>query len=113
MDKLFLLKPSFANPALPGRLFYCWHCALLEGLLAMYPELNSKIQVSRVDWERPRGPVIAEVGPENQSLPLIVLREGEASRHETGRWKNRSFIADKDAILKYLSEEYGIAESHP
>jgi hypothetical protein len=36
-DRLFLLKPDFANPAFPGDRFYCWHCALLEGVLVSFP----------------------------------------------------------------------------
>ncbi len=30
-------NPDFTDPALPGRRFYCWHCALIEGVLAGFP----------------------------------------------------------------------------
>ncbi len=33
-DHLYLLAPDFTDPAFPGRRFYCWHCALIEGVLA-------------------------------------------------------------------------------
>ena len=38
-DRLFLLQPGFEDPAYPGRCFYCWHCALIEGVLASFPLL--------------------------------------------------------------------------
>jgi hypothetical protein len=55
-DRLFLLKPDFADPAYPGQRFYCWHCALLEGVLASFPHLQAKIDVVRIAWPRPRQP---------------------------------------------------------
>lgn len=113
MDQLFLIEPDFQDPDFPGRRFYCWHCVLIEGLLSIYPSLQQKINIFRIDWMRPRTRVIAEVGPDNQSLPLLVLSEGKESRHQTGSWQGRSFIADKDAILRYFSEEFGISEAHP
>lgn len=113
MDKLFLLKTSFQDPKFPGRFFFCWHCALIEGLLATHPLLLKEIQVFRIDWPRPRKEIISEVGPTNQSLPLLVLREGKSSKHETGIGNDRSFISDKDAILRYLVDEFGIPEIHP
>lgn len=113
MDKLFLLKSQFQDPQYPGRAFFCWHCALMEGLLSLYPHLLQKLEVIRVEWPRPRAEVISEVGTENQSLPLLVLAEGNKSKYHTGIWEHRSFISDKDAILQYLSEEYGIPEVHP
>jgi hypothetical protein len=39
-DRLFILKAEFVDPAYPGRRFFCWHCALLEGVLASFPHLN-------------------------------------------------------------------------
>ena len=38
-DRLFLLRPGFEDPAYPGQRFYCWHCALIEGVLASFPAL--------------------------------------------------------------------------
>lgn len=113
MDKLFLLKSPFQDPQYPDRTFFCWHCALIEGVLAMHPYLHQKLEVTRLEWPRPRTEVISLVGSENQSLPLLVLSEGKRSKHQTGVWQNRSFVSDKDAILQYLAEEYGIPEVHP
>jgi hypothetical protein len=113
MDKLFLLKSQFRDPDFPDRTFFCWHCALMEGLLQLFPVLQEKLQISRIEWQRPRQEVIHEAGPENQSLPLLVLQEGKSSKHQTGSWQGRALIGDKDAILRHFAEEYGIPEVHP
>ncbi len=113
MDKLILLNPGFQDPEYPNRDFYCWHCVLLEGLISIYPKLRTQLEIERVDWQKPRHRVVELVGPENQSLPLLILDEGKTSKYSTGAWRNRAFISDKDFILRYLTDEYGIAESHP
>ncbi|MBR0877496.1 hypothetical protein ABIF65_007667 [Bradyrhizobium japonicum] len=112
-DRLFLLRPGFEDPAFPGQRFYCWHCALIEGVLASFPKLAEKLDVERIAWPRPRLPVIALVGEENQSLPLLVLADGTTSPHQTGSHHGRAFIADKDAILAALSERHGFPDPHP
>jgi DUF3088 family protein len=112
-DVLFLLRPGFEDPALPGRRFYCWHCALMEGVLASFPALAARLDVERIAWPRPRQAVIALVGEENQSLPLLVLADGATSPHQTGSHRGRAFIADKDAILAALSERHGFPDPHP
>lgn len=112
-DKLFLLRPYFQDPAYPGKRFYCWHCALMEGVLASFPELAKRLDVERVDWRRPRLAVIELVGEEHQSLPLLVLADGAVSSHQTSMYQGRAFVSDKDAILAVLSERHGFPEPHP
>ncbi|MBO9576265.1 MAG: DUF3088 domain-containing protein [Sphingobium sp.] len=112
-DTLFLVRPGFDDPAYPDQLFYCWHCALMEGVLVSFPELAERIDVQRVAWPRPRQAVIDAAGQENQSLPLLVLAEGEESRHQTGVFEGRAFIADRDEILAALSERHGFPVPHP
>jgi len=112
-DTLYLLKPGFADPAFPGRSFYCWHCALLEGVLASFPALAARLDVERIDWPRPRQALIERVGDENQSLPLLILAEGATSPHQTGHHRGRAFIADKDGILAALSQRHGFPDPHP
>ncbi|MGY3471112.1 hypothetical protein ACVW0I_007983 [Bradyrhizobium sp. LM6.11] len=112
-DRLFLLRPGFEDPAFPGRRFYCWHCALIEGVLVSFRQLAEKLDVERIAWPRPRQPVIALVGEENQSLPLLVLADGATSPHQTGSHQGRAFIADKDAILAALSDRHGFPDPHP
>jgi hypothetical protein len=112
-DRLFLLRPGFTNPAYPDRSFYCWHCALLEGILASFPELATRLEVERIAWPKPRSALVALVGEENQSLPLLVLAEGAASPFQTGSHEGRAFIDDKDKILAALSERHGFPHPHP
>lgn len=75
-DILFLLKPGFRDPAFPEQDFYCWHCALMEGVLASFPEHRPALDVRRIAFPRPRGEVIALIGAANQSLPVLVWRRG-------------------------------------
>ncbi|MGO4387961.1 DUF3088 domain-containing protein [Microvirga sp. 2YAF29] len=112
-DKLFLLKPDFEDPAYPGQHFYCWHCALLEGVLASFPHLASRLDVERVAWRRPRSSVIEMVGDANQSLPLLVLADDAVDTLATSSYKGRRFVADKDAILRALSIRHGFPDPHP
>lgn len=112
-DTLFLINPDFADPAFPGARFFCWHCALMEGVLASFPWLADRIDVVRVDWAWPRQPVIDLIGVENQTLPLLVLADpldaGGARRDRVAP----TFVAEKDAILAALSERHGLPQAHP
>ncbi|WP_374631013.1 DUF3088 domain-containing protein [Ferrovibrio sp.] len=112
-DILFLLRPGFEDPAYPAQVFYCWHCALMEGVLASFPALAARLDVRRIAWPRPRQPVIDLVGEANQSLPLLVLGHGASSVHQTGIYQGRAFVAEKDKILAALSERHGFPDPHP
>lgn len=112
-DKLYLLKPNFEDPAYPGKRFYCWHCALLEGVLASFPELAANLDVERVAWPRPRTRVIHLVGEDNQSLPLLVLAGEVLAELPVRSHEGIRFIADKDDILLALSLRHGFPEPHP
>jgi hypothetical protein len=112
-DRLFLLKPDFEDPAYPGQRFYCWHCALLEGVLASFPSLQSKIDVERIAWARPRQDVVDIVGEDNQSMPLLVLAADAPEQLATGTFRGQRFVDDKDAILTVLSRRHGIPRAHP
>jgi hypothetical protein len=112
-DKLFLLYPSFEDPALPGRTFYCEDCALIEGVLATFPMLKEKLEIHRIAYPRPRPEVVALLGEANQWLPLLILRNGDTSVHQTGIYQGLSFVSDKDAILRVLSERHALPLPHP
>lgn len=112
-DILFLLKPDFADPAYPDKRFYCWHCALLEGVLASFPDLAPRLDVRRVAWTRPRADVIALVGLENPSLPMLIFAP-DAPEDVPAKVSGRvRYLDDKDAILDLLSRRHGFAEPHP
>lgn len=112
-DKLFLLRPDFEDPAYPGKRFYCVYCALIEGVLTSFPELGKQLEVERVAWPRPRLSVIAMVGEQNQSLPLLVLAGTDVSTNRTGVFEGRSFVSDKEKILTALTERHGFPLAHP
>lgn len=112
-DTLFLLIPGFEDPAYPGRRFYCWHCALMEGVLASFPGLADTLDVVRIPWLRPRQTIIDLVGEDNQSLPLLILADDAPADLATGSYRGRRFVDDKDAILAVLTRRHGVAEPHP
>jgi hypothetical protein len=112
-DKLIILQAGFSNPAYPGQRFYCWHCMLIEGLLASYPDLQSRIDVERIAWPKPRAEVVTLLGTENQSVPVLVLADDAPSGMETGRFGERRFVAGKEAILEVLAARHGIPDPHP
>ena len=117
-DRLIILQSDFADPAYPGQRFYCWHCMLMEGLLASFPALQSRIDVARIAWPKPRAEVVALIGPENQSLPVLILADDASDLEtgaglETGTWNGRRFVAGKDTILKALADRHGVPDPHP
>jgi Protein of unknown function (DUF3088) len=112
-DRLFLLKPDFEDPAYPGERFYCWHCALLEGVLASFPSLTSKIDVERIPWSKPRQAIVDIVGEHIQSLPLLLLAADAPDELATDRFGAQRFVDGKDEILAVLSRRHGIPRPHP
>lgn len=112
-DTLILLRPDVADPAYPGRRFRCWHRALLEGVLASFPALGARLDVHRVDWPRPRRALVDLLGPEHQSLPVLVLAPDAPDRLATGVASGHWFAEGRDAILRALSARHGIPLPHP
>ena len=112
-DKLILLAADFSDPAYPNQKFYCWHCTLMEGLLSCYPQIADQLDVVRISWPQPRQEVIDLIGPENQSVPVLILADDAPIGLGTGSFCGRRFVNDKDAILQALSVRYGIADPHP
>jgi hypothetical protein len=112
-DTLFLLKPGFTDG--DGAPYYCPHCTIFEGLLHLYPEMAAQIEVQRVAFAKPRAEIVALLGAEHQSCPVLVL--GEASRNSApnpaiqtaGRYR---FIDEPEDIGNYLSATYGIPRPH-
>ncbi len=112
-DRLFLLDPTFADPALPGRTFYCRDCVTIDGLLALFPEAAARLDVIRVPYPRPRAAVVQAAGVANQNLPLLVLAEGADPTLADGRHGETWFAADLKTILRALHRRHGFPEAHP
>ncbi|MGH1421546.1 MAG: DUF3088 domain-containing protein [Hyphomonas sp.] len=105
-DLLVILKPDFTDPAYPGQRFYCWHCALIEGVLASCPELSQAIDVERIAWPRPRQRLVDLIGDNNQSAPVLILAENTQGTE-------KHFITDVHEILRVLSERHQTLKPHP
>jgi hypothetical protein len=113
-DQLFLLLPSFADPRAGPGLFHCPFSARIEGMLAFYPFLRSRMDVHYLDFPRPRTAIVDLIGPEQQSCPVIVLPPGAADIPGTTRSPTgRLFINDSSAIASYFAEVHGIPAPHP
>lgn len=112
-DTLYILEPTFSNPAYPGEVFYCEECVLMKGMLSAFPELAEKLDVVSVAWPRPRQVIVDLLGEENQSLPVLVLADDAPAdlvcKNHNGVW----FENDKDAILELLSRRHGLPRAHP
>ena len=116
MIKLFLLKPDFTDPNndKEGKLYYCPHNALIEGVLKYYPKLENELEIHRIDFKRPRPQVIAEIGEENQSCPVLIADKSdvESETEFFTPYGNKLFINDENQILKYFAEKFGIGIAH-
>lgn len=113
-DKLLLLKPGFMDKDQGP--CYCPGCATLEGLLSFYPQLRDALDVRYLDFPRPRPEVIAEIGAENQGLPVLVLyapAPAEALNDlDVREWNGRRFLQNPTDIGRYLARTQGIGEPH-
>lgn len=112
-ETLFLLAPGFRDGE--GAPYYCPYCTIFEGLLSLYPEQLSSIDVRRVAFARPRPELVDFLGTEHQSCPVLVLAaplaapiEGVNVTAANGRW----FIDEPQDIGNYLSATYGIPRPH-
>ncbi len=109
-DTLFILRPGFFKDA--DGPFYCGDSVSVEGLLSFYPQLRGAVDVEYIDAPRPRQAIVARIGEDNQSAPVLVLGNGQTPKdgaiavqeHEGTR-----FINDPADIRRYLSSQYGVA----
>lgn len=112
-DTLYLLNMGFSDDLYPQARFFCPDCTLLEGLLANNPQQASAIDVVYVDFAKPRHALIARVGEQNQSLPLLILSAGSSSEHQSGVYNGRSYITDLKGITAAMAERHGFPVKHP
>lgn len=101
--KLFLLKADFADAKIGSAdaKYFCPDCAYIEGLLSYYPRLRSELDITYVDFKRPRPAIVELIGEANQSCPVLII---DAT--------NGIFINDNVEIARYLAENYGIGVIH-
>jgi hypothetical protein len=112
-DTLFLLAPGFRDG--DGAPYYCPYCTIFEGLLHLYPQLETQIDVRRVDFAKPRPEIVELLGAENQSCPVLVVNHPVVDPPENCRMKtvgNLHFFDEPEEIGNYLSQTYGIPRPH-
>ena len=112
-DLLFLLAAGFSDGE--GAPFYCPHCAIFEGLLALYPRLSEELTTRRVAYPRPRREIVELLGEEHQSCPVLILQRGLTASCSDLPWqkaKGRFFLDDPSVIGNYLSRAYGTPRPH-
>ncbi len=112
-DRLYLLKPGFMDQGKGP--YFCPGCAQMVGLLEFYPALKGLLEVRWLDYPRPRPELIELLGEENQSCPVLVLKEAPkglpsklALQAARGRW----FVEGANEIATYLAHAYGIGIPH-
>jgi hypothetical protein len=111
---LFLLQPSFLDPAAGTGLFFCPHSATVEGLLSFFPVLRERLEVRFVDFPRPRSAVVAELGEAHQACPVLVLPPGWTGPTASGQQANgRTFFVGATDIASFLALWAGISLPHP
>jgi hypothetical protein len=112
-DRLFLLKPDFHDS---GKGPYCPDGVAIEGLLSYYPKLRTQLEVSYVDFPRPRVPLATELGPDNQGCPVLIFGDDAAAGKAAGlavrRAQGKAFLSEPADIRAYLSMAYGIGTAH-
>ncbi|MBW8331215.1 MAG: DUF3088 domain-containing protein [Prolixibacteraceae bacterium] len=100
MEKLFLLKPDFQDiNRNPETKYFCPPCALIEGILSFYPRLRNELEITYVDFVRPRPAIIELIGAENQGCPVLILEDG-------------SFLNETDEIIQHLTKNHRIGQAH-
>lgn len=118
MEKLFLLNPNFRDIKVDGteQLYYCPNCAMIEGVLKYYPEIQNSIEIVYIDFPRPRRQLIDLVGEENQGCPNLVISKDTSSKVDTSYFRvcgDYLFVNKKELIVRYLADKYHIGKLHP
>ncbi|PLP56526.1 hypothetical protein CYK37_25065 [Mesorhizobium loti] len=111
--QLFLLSPDFEDAAYPEQRFFCRHSALVEGVIASFPSLESLLDIRRIDFKRPRAEVVTLIGEANQALPVLILPSGETSGKASGEASGRQFVVGAEPIILALVEREVIPPPHP
>lgn len=95
--------------------FFCPGCAQMVGLLEFYPALKEHLEVRYLDFPRPRPELVELLGEENQSCPVLVLKDAPNSPPSTlslQQAKELWFVEGADAIANYLTHVHGTGIPH-
>lgn len=111
-DVLFLLRPGFFDGGEP---WFCAACAQVEGLLSFYPHLRQQLDVRYVDFAHPRQAIVAELGEQHQSCPVLVVKRRDlaALPDAVATPAGVRFFAGATAIAAHFNRAYGTPLAHP
>ena len=112
-DRLFLLKPGFIDGS--GSRYFCPACATIDGMLCGEPWIRDHLQVHYVSFERPRTPLAEELGPDNQSCPVLILGEKDGSLPDDIKARvigGHKILDDRLDICEYIAAAYGLPRPH-
>ncbi|WP_437395472.1 DUF3088 family protein [Flagellimonas lutimaris] len=117
MAKLFLLKPNFTDMNMDeDSKFYCPSCAQVLGIITYYPELKEKLDITFIDFKRPRKEIVDLVGEENQGCPNLILSKDELTEQGDASYLDEYgdyyFQNNPSLIAEFLAENYGIGVPH-
>ncbi len=111
---LFLLEPSFPDAKVGPGLFFCPHCATVEGILAVYPAVRARLEVRHVGFQRPRAAVVEILGVEHQACPVLILPpDWPQPQAPCRRANDRLFFVGAAEIAVFLAEWASIGLPHP
>ncbi len=108
-DQLFLLQPGFFDGN--DGPFYGGDSVPVEGLLGLFPQLRSELDVHRIEAARPRSVLVNLIGEANQSLPVLILGDGTAPKDPSIPLNvsgSTRFINNESDIRTFLSTQYGL-----
>lgn len=111
-DRLFLLRPDFKDGDKGP--YFCPGCAEVLGVIEFYPDLKQRLEIEYVDFPRPRPSIVALLGEENQSCPVIVLADAPTnlpSEIKVQTFRGKSFVEGASEIAQYLAHTHGIAKA--
>jgi Protein of unknown function (DUF3088) len=110
-DTLYMLRPGFDDG---GTSYFCPYCAQVIGFLSYFPHVRDTLEIVEVDYAKPRRPLVDVLGEEHQSAPKLVLsgEPGAAPGVAISEANGRRFVADTEAILKYLAATRGTPIPH-
>jgi hypothetical protein len=108
-DRLYLLTPDFTDE---GFKQFCSECAMVEGMLSFYPAIRKSLDIKYVKFTRPRPDIVAELGPENQSSPVIILADPAAAKTAKNvkpkTYNGKVFLNDPYDVCEYLAAVHGV-----
>jgi len=108
-DQLYLLRPGFMNG--PHGPLYCSDSVGVEGVLSFFPQLRTLLDVHYLEFPRPRAALVAALGEEHQSVPVLIVARGRDLKRgvpEPRGAKGERFFGDGKSIQEYLALQYDL-----